>query len=96
MPTFVAGTGVPNDFPALFAAYPLLRAVCFNGKKSEQAFKAHVRPLLSDATLQKLDFIGLPSTSPANVGLNYEQKLSRWRVIRDYLPVAPSEGARGQ
>jgi double-stranded uracil-DNA glycosylase len=85
----VAETEVPNDFPKLLADYPTLRAICFNGKKSEQVFRRRVLSLIPDAQLQKLVLIGLPSTSPANAGLTYEQKLARWRVILQYLPTMP-------
>jgi hypoxanthine-DNA glycosylase len=90
----VAGTEEPNDFAALLDAHPALRAVCFNGKKSEQVFRQQVLPALPEAVLLRLDLIGLPSTSPANAGFTYEQKLARWRVILGYLPKA--EGGRNE
>lgn len=82
----VAETEVANDFPALFATNPAIHAICFNGKKSEQVFRKRVLPGIADSVLQRLDLISLPSTSPANAGFTYAQKLDRWRVIIDYLP----------
>lgn len=82
----VAETEVPNDFPTLFDTNPAIRAICFNGKKSEQVFRRRVLPLMPEGQLQMLDLIGLPSTSPANVGLTYGQKLADWRAILNYLP----------
>jgi hypoxanthine-DNA glycosylase len=79
-------TEVPNDFKKRLADNPGIRAIGFNGKKSEQVFRKHVLPKISDAQIQKIDLICLPSTSPANASLTYGQKLSRWRVILDYLP----------
>jgi hypoxanthine-DNA glycosylase len=32
---------VPNDFPALFAKYPCIRHVYFNGSKAETVFRRH-------------------------------------------------------
>ena len=63
-----------------------IRAVCFNGKKSEQVFRKRVLPDLPAAVSGRLTFHGLPSTSPANASFTYAQKLERWRVILDYLP----------
>ena len=82
----VSGTEEPNDFAALLVAHPALRAIGFNGKKAEQIFRQQVLPTLSGDVLERLTLIGLPSTSPANAGFTYEQKLARWRVILDYLP----------
>lgn len=84
--SIVAETEVPNDFATLLAGHPAIGAICFNGQKSEQAFRRHALPGLPDALIAGRDLIRLPSTSPANARLTYEQKLARWRVILDYLP----------
>jgi double-stranded uracil-DNA glycosylase len=69
---------VPNDFNAFFLQHPGIRQVFFNGAKAEQCFLKHVRPSLKSAPLQ---FQRLPSTSPANAGMSYQQKLLAWRSI---------------
>jgi hypoxanthine-DNA glycosylase len=79
-------TEVPNDFAALLADYPSIHAIGFNGKKSEQVFRARAQPAIPGDRLRTIEFHSLPSTSPANAGLAYEQKLDRWRVILAYLP----------
>ena len=84
--SIIAGTEEPNEIPALLMAQPTIRAVYFNGKKSEQVFRKHVLPAIPADVLYRLDLIGLPSTSPANASFTYEQKLARWRVVLDYLP----------
>lgn len=84
--SIVPDTEEPNDFLSLLETHPAIRAICFNGKKSEQVFRKHVLPALPGALLERLDLIGLPSTSPANAGYTYQQKLARWRVIVEYLP----------
>ena len=89
--SIVPETEEPNDFLSLLATYPAIRAVCFNGKKSEQIFRKHVLPAIPAADLNRLDLIGLPSTSPANASFSYDQKLARWRVILDYLLDAPDD-----
>lgn len=87
----VAGTEVPNDFPALLAKHTAIRAIGFNGKKSEQVFRKHVLSTIPAAVLGRFDLLSLPSTSPANASITYDQKLARWRIILDYLPAAPDD-----
>jgi double-stranded uracil-DNA glycosylase len=69
---------VPNDFNAFFLQHPGITHVFFNGAKAEQCFLKHVRPTLKSAPLQ---FQRLPSTSPANAGISYEQKLFAWQAV---------------
>lgn len=73
-----AGSEVPNDFAAFFAAHPGIEAIGFNGAKAEQAFRRH-----SEASLEALPRdprrVRLPSTSPAMAALRPEQKRERWR-----------------
>ncbi|WP_372011688.1 DNA-deoxyinosine glycosylase [Paenibacillus chitinolyticus] len=64
-----------NDFDALFAEYPSLRTVLFNGAASEKLFRKHAGHLLADS---RLGFVRLPSSSPANA-MGWERKLAAWR-----------------
>jgi len=84
--SIVPDTEVPNDFATLLADHPTIRAIFFNGQKSEQAFRRHALPGLPEGLIAGRDLIRLPSTSPANAGFTYDQKLNHWRVILDYLP----------
>ena len=71
-------SAVPNDFATFFAGHSRLRLVCFNGKKSEQAFHKFVDlPEVASG----LRFESLPSTSPAYASLPFEKKLHVWRGI---------------
>jgi hypoxanthine-DNA glycosylase len=63
-----------NDFSALFAAHPSIEAVLFNGKKPEALFRKHV----ASASVQRLEFRLLPSTSPAHAGMSFAEKRRRW------------------
>ncbi len=70
----------PNDFAALFARRPLIRAVFTNGRTAHMLFLRHTaggRPV----TL-------LPSTSPAHT-MPFQQKLAAWRALRDLLEGEP-------
>jgi TDG/mug DNA glycosylase family protein len=69
---------LPNDFNDFFLQHPAITHVFFNGAKAEQCFLKHVRPSLKSAPLH---YQRLPSTSPANVGLSYQQKLLAWQSV---------------
>jgi len=63
----------PNDFASLREYAPLLRKVCFNGKTA-----GRFAPVIGEAGYQTLV---LPSSSPANAMLSFDQKLRLWRDI---------------
>ncbi len=65
-----------NDFAAFFSRHPRITQVFFNGSKAEQSFKKFV---LGKQKLPPLEFMRLPSTSPAHAGMRYEEKLKMWR-----------------
>ncbi|NNE63881.1 MAG: DNA-deoxyinosine glycosylase [Gammaproteobacteria bacterium] len=70
-----------NDIPDLLVQCRDIRLVACNGAASEKYFNQLVRKQLPD----EIEVLRLPSTSPAHAGMSYEQKLSAWRVIRDYV-----------
>jgi hypoxanthine-DNA glycosylase len=63
----------PNDFASLHTHAPLLRKVCFNGKAA-----GRFAPVIGAAGY---DTLVLPSSSPANAMLSFDQKLRLWRDI---------------
>ncbi|OGS92877.1 MAG: DNA-deoxyinosine glycosylase [Gallionellales bacterium GWA2_59_43] len=67
----------PNDFAAFFEAHPHISRVYFNGTMAEQSFRKHVLPHLGHLTLR---LQRLPSSSPANASLRFEQKLEIWKT----------------
>lgn len=76
----VGSSLVPNDFRRFFASHPRLRKVCFNGATAEALFRRHVRARLP--LMPAVEFVRLPSTSPANAGVARESKRLAWRAIR--------------
>jgi double-stranded uracil-DNA glycosylase len=78
---------VANDLPGLLSSYPSIFALGFNGGKAWTAFRRLVNPVLDPVIRDRLKFIPLPSTSPANAGASYEEKFLKWQVIRQYLEV---------
>ena len=70
---------VPNDFAAFFARHPNFRRVCFNGATAQSVYRKQVLPTLG-ATVG-MEYIRLPSTSPAHAGMSLVAKATAWRVI---------------
>ncbi|MDX9765917.1 MAG: DNA-deoxyinosine glycosylase [Ectothiorhodospiraceae bacterium] len=70
---------VANDFASFFAAHPRLQRVIFNGAKAEQLFHRHVLPGLK--TPPPVEWLRLPSTSPANASIRLEAKLLAWQAL---------------
>jgi len=73
-------TIVPNDFDRFFAACPCIRRVCFNGAKAAALYARHVEPFLQDAPI--VEYVRLPSTSPANAAIPRAEKFRAWSVIK--------------
>lgn len=72
-----------NDFAGLLQRYPDIRAIVFNGATSEKYFRQLVVPGLPQAI--DIELIRMPSTSPANAGMTFEQKLKVWRQLLDFI-----------
>lgn len=70
-----------NDFQTFFSTHPDITHVFFNGTMAEKSFYQYVRLALEPRTLS---FNRLPSTSPANASLTYNQKLDAWKIINEY------------
>ena len=69
-----------NDFASFFTAHPHITQIFFNGAMAERCFRKHVLPLLEHLPLH---YQRLPSTSPANASMRYENKLKAWKVIME-------------
>lgn len=73
-----ADTICANDFASFFLKHPHITHVFFNGSMAEKCFHKHVQPMLEP---MPLSYQRLPSTSPANASMQFEQKLNEWKVI---------------
>ncbi|MBI5792463.1 MAG: DNA-deoxyinosine glycosylase [Rhodocyclales bacterium] len=62
---------VPNPLAEIKKSAPALRRICFNGRMAATRIRE----------MEALGFqaVVLPSTSPANAGMAYAEKLARWR-----------------
>ncbi len=77
------GSARANDFPWLLREYPDIRAIFCNGATSEKYFRKLALPRLPDPP--GFELIRLPSTSPANAGMNFDQKLEAWRRLLEFV-----------
>jgi len=73
-----------NDFAALLTRFPSIRAVCFNGRKSQEVWRRNVRSSVEEVW-PDLVYIDLPSTSPAMATLDFAGKLERWSRVKEFL-----------
>jgi len=71
---------VSNPFADFLLGHPKIHTVCFNGAKAESSWRKHVLPQLSLAG--DIAYHRLPSTSPANASIGYNDKLKAWEILR--------------
>lgn len=77
----VHSTAVPNDLPAFLGEHPQIRRICFNGAKAQALYARHVMPGLVDGPdIQEIQYVRLPSTSPANASVPWSAKLQAWQA----------------
>jgi hypoxanthine-DNA glycosylase len=65
----------PNDLDSFIARHKNLNVIGFNGTKSETLFDKYFN------RKSELKYISLPSTSPANTGINFDNICKLWRQI---------------
>lgn len=65
-----------NDFRSFLAGHEQLRLIAFNGKKAEQLFRRFVN---LGSLENRIEFRGLPSTSPAYAAMPFSGKVAAWR-----------------
>lgn len=70
---------VPNDFEKFFKQYPNVKNVFFNG---QTAYNNFIKAFKSATFINDLTLIPLPSTSPANAHLSFDDKLRAWSMLR--------------
>lgn len=66
---------IPNDFTEFFATHPKIEKIFFNGQKAAHYFKKYVQ------VANHYQLMTLPSTSPANAGISFEEKLQIWKNV---------------
>ncbi|MCY4043852.1 MAG: DNA-deoxyinosine glycosylase [Cellvibrionales bacterium] len=82
----VNSTAEFNDFVSLFAKYPEVRVLAFNGKTAFTRFERLAKNSHDLANfLKHKKLLCLPSTSPANATLSINDKQVAWQSIRGFL-----------
>ncbi|MGV8873071.1 MAG: DNA-deoxyinosine glycosylase [Rhodococcus sp. (in: high G+C Gram-positive bacteria)] len=80
---------VTNDFEKLFAEYPNVDRVFFNGAKAADSYRRYVgKPV----ALPRATFTRLPSTSPAYASLTQDAKTEAWTAVLRPGPASESVG----
>jgi TDG/mug DNA glycosylase family protein len=74
-----AASVVPNDVAAFLAQHPQVRRICFNGATAQALYLKHVRSRLGNDV--HLEYLRLPSTSPANASWSFADKARAWQAI---------------
>lgn len=73
---------IPNDFNAFFKNHPNVNHLFFDGTTAYKIFKKMIAPSLHR---QDIGTTLLPSTSPRNALMNYQQKLEAWKIVKTSL-----------
>lgn len=73
----VRETAKANDFDALLVREPDIKLICFNGQVAAKFFQKLVTPSIRK-TNSGVNFVTLPSSSPAYAAMNYADKLKSW------------------
>jgi hypoxanthine-DNA glycosylase len=68
----------PNDFITLLKKHPKIKRLIFNGQKAHAFFIKYF------GRIEGIEYIVLPSTSPANASLRYCDKLKAWKILADF------------
>jgi len=71
----------PNKIDQLLQDNPDIRVVCFNGQKAQKLFDKYFN------RSPHIQYITLPSTSPANASFNQEQLLGAWDIVREMASI---------
>ena len=74
---------VPNAFAEFLAAHRRIGLICFNGSTAAALYSRIVLPDLPEA-FRNIPIKALPSTSPAHAAMSFDEKLSRWSIVRDH------------
>lgn len=66
---------IPNDFKMFFEQHQTIKTVFFNGNATMKYYKKYI------GFNETLNYHLLPSTSPANARMSFEEKLKKWALI---------------
>ena len=67
---------VPNDVAGFVRAHPSLVLIALNGRTADRYFR-------KSAQVPGVPAVTLPSTSPANAGMTFAEKVRAWMIIKE-------------
>jgi len=79
------------DVAGWLDSHPSVRLVAVNGRTAERFLK---RALRGRTVAPSVRIEILPSTSPANAGTKFEEKVRRWSVLGEYARDPPTRSSR--
>ena len=65
----------PNALDVFIASHDELKTICFNGLKSQSLYKKHF------PFYDHIDYVTLPSSSPANARSRFDDLLKEWGTV---------------
>lgn len=69
----------PNDFVRFFKHYPHISHVVFTSRKAEELYRRYI------GFDSSREYMTLPSPSPANARMTFDEKLRHWKVLSDVI-----------
>jgi TDG/mug DNA glycosylase family protein len=69
-----------NDFASFYRTHPRIERVFFNGAKAEASYRRYVIQALGTGS-PPVEYLRLPSTSPAHAALSFEKKRKAWEAV---------------
>ena len=66
---------LPNDISAFVATHPNIKVIGLNGSKSANMFRKYV------GSIEDIEVLELPSSSPANAGVLWAVKVKKWGCL---------------
>lgn len=79
----VKGSERLNPIPQLLHQNPGIQRIALNGGTAAGLFRRHCLPALQ---AEKYRIFNLPSTSPANARMSFEEKCRQWQPLMDPFP----------
>ena len=74
-----------NQIAELMQTQPSIRYIACNGQAAFKAMQRYLKLHHTELTETSFELFCLPSTSPANASMSYQQKFNAWQLLRELL-----------
>ncbi|MFT5656778.1 MAG: TDG/mug DNA glycosylase family protein [Gammaproteobacteria bacterium] len=72
-----------NDIVGLLEQHQSVQAIVFNGAASAKYFDRLITPHMP--AKRNIELLKMPSTSPANAGMGFDQKIESWKELLRFI-----------